>query len=149
MRHARAGNHLSRTSAHRDAMVRNLASSLIEHERIRTTLPKARNLRPFVEKLVTMAKDGTLHHHRLLVARLHNKAAAKKLIDVLGPRFKARPGGYTRILKIAKRRLGDGGDQAIIEFVERTPKEAPAEPTQGAKAEAGAGKQAAKAGAGA
>ncbi|MCC7011967.1 MAG: 50S ribosomal protein L17 [Planctomycetes bacterium] len=122
MRHGRAGNHLSRTTAHRDALIRNLAAALIEHERIRTTLPKARNLRPFIEKLVTLSKDGSLHRRRLVVSRLHDKTAAKKLFDVIGPRFKSRPGGYTRILKLAKRRLGDGGEQAIIEFVERTPK---------------------------
>lgn len=147
MRHARAGNHLSRTTSHRDAMVRNLAASLIEHERIRTTLPKARNLRPFVEKLVTMAKDPTLHHRRLVVSRLHDKTATKKLFDEIGPRFKTRPGGYLRILKVAKRRLGDGGEQAIIEFVDRVAKvEAPAaeaapeaKPERAPKKKAGAG----------
>jgi len=121
MRHLNAGNHLSRTSAHRTAMARNMAASLIRHERIKTTLPKARNLRPFIEKLVTMAKEPSLHRRRLVFARLRDKDALKKLFEVLGPRFKARPGGYTRILKLAKRRLGDGGEQAIIEFVEKTP----------------------------
>jgi large subunit ribosomal protein L17 len=147
MRHLRAGNHLSRTSAHRTAMVRNLAVSLIQHERIRTTVPKAKNLRPFVEKLVTLSKEPTVHHRRLAKAKLGNKhdVEIKKLFDVLGPRFKARPGGYTRILKLSKRRLGDGGEQAIIEFVEKSVVEAPAEPqveeptTTGKKKKAGAG----------
>ena len=130
MRHLNAGNHLGRTSAHRTAMVRNLAASLIVHERIRTTVPKARNLRPFVEKLVTLAKEPTIHRRRLAKAKLGNKhdAEVKKLFAVLGPRFKTRPGGYTRILKLSKRRLGDGGEQAIIEFVEKTPKEEPTTP---------------------
>jgi len=108
-------------------MVRNMASSLIRHERITTTGPKARNLRPFVEKLVTMAKDPTMHHRRLAFARLRDKEATAKLFDVIGPRFKSRPGGYLRILQLAKRRLGDGGERAIIEFVERTVVEAPVE----------------------
>jgi large subunit ribosomal protein L17 len=147
MRHARAGNHLSRTTAHRDAMVRNLAAALIEHERIRTTLPKARNLRPFVEKLVTLSKEATVHRRRLVVSRLHDKNATKKLFDVLGPRFKARAGGYTRILKLSKRRLGDGGEQAIIEFVERTPKESAPPPASEDKAKAKAPAKKAAAGA--
>lgn len=138
MRHGRAGNHLSRTTAHRNAMIKNLAASLIEHERVKTTLPKARNLRPFVEKLVTLSKQPTVHRRRLVQSRLGNTAATKKLFDVLGPRFQARPGGYLRILKMSKRRLGDGGEQAIIEFVEKTPKDttAPAAETVAAKAPA-------------
>lgn len=149
MRHGRAGNHLSRTSAHRDAMIRNLAASLITHERVKTTLPKARNLRPFVEKLVTLSKEATVHRRRLVQSRLGDKTAAKKLFDVIGPRFKGRPGGYLRILKMAKRRLGDGGEQAIIEFVERTPKQEVAAPAAAAEAKAPAKKKAGKAGAGA
>lgn len=123
MRHRNAGNHLSRTTAHRDAMIKNLATALITHERIKTTLPKARNLRPFVEKLVTLAKDPSVHHRRQAFARLRDVNASNKLFAVLGPRFKTRPGGYLRILKVSGRRLGDAGEQAIIEFVERTPKE--------------------------
>jgi large subunit ribosomal protein L17 len=149
MRHGRAGNHLSRTSAHRDAMIRNLAASLITHERVKTTLPKARNLRPFVEKLVTLSKEATVHRRRLVQSRLGDKTAAKKLFEVIGPRFKGRPGGYLRILKMAKRRLGDGGEQAIIEFVERTPKQEVAAPAAAAEAKAPAKKKAGKAGAGA
>jgi len=126
MRHRRAGNHLARTSSHRTAMALNMATALIEHERIITTVPKAKNLRPFVEKLVTLSKADSVHHRRLAFARLGDKAAVKKLFDVLGPRFDARPGGYTRILKLAKRRLGDRAEQAVIEFVERTEIEEPA-----------------------
>jgi large subunit ribosomal protein L17 len=149
MRHGRAGNHLSRTSAHRDAMIRNLAASLITHERVKTTLPKARNLRPFVEKLVTLSKETTVHRRRLVQSRLGDKVATKKLFEVIGPRFKARPGGYLRILKLSKRRLGDGGEQAIIEFVERTPKEEAAPAVETAAAKAPAKKKAGKAAAGA
>jgi len=129
MRHRRAGNKLGRTTSHRTAMERNMAVSLIEHERIITTLPKAKNVKPFVERLVTRAKNGTLHDRRLAFARLRDPSATKKLFDVLGPRFKDRPGGYCRILKLSKRRLGDRGERAILEFVERTPKqvEEPAE----------------------
>ena len=104
-------------------MARNMAVSLIEHERITTTLPKAKNLKPFVEKLVTMGKDSSVHRRRLAFSRLRDKEAVSKLFDVLGPRFKERPGGYCRILKLAKPRLGDNGQRAIIEFVERTVEE--------------------------
>ena len=120
MRHRRAGNHLARTSSHRTAMARNMAASLIDHERIITTVPKAKNLKPFVEKLVTLSKSDSVHHRRLAFARLRDKDAVKKLFDVLGPRFNARPGGYCRILKLSKRRLGDRAEQCVIEFVERT-----------------------------
>ncbi len=122
MRHRKAGNHLSRTSSHRTAMARNMACSLIEHERIVTTVPKAKNLRPFVEKLVTLARDPSLHRRRLAFSRLRDKAAVTKLFEILGPRFAERAGGYTRILKLAKRRVGDQGEQALIEFVVKTPK---------------------------
>ena len=105
-------------------MARNMAVSLIDHERIITTLPKAKNLKPFVEKLVTMSKDASVHRRRLAFARLRDKEAVSKLFNVLGPRFKERPGGYCRILKLAKPRLGDNGQRAIIEFVERTEVEA-------------------------
>jgi len=121
MRHRVKGNQLSRTSSHRNAMIRNMAVSLIEHERIVTTVPKAKNLRPVVEKLVTLAGESSVHRRRLAFARLRDRAAVAKLFAVLGPRFKARPGGYTRILKLAKPRLGDNGQRALIEFVERTP----------------------------
>ena len=101
-------------------MTRNMASSLIEHERIVTTLPKAKALRPYVEKLVTLAKESNVHRRRLAFSRLRNKDATSKLFEVLGPRFKERPGGYTRILKLSKPRLGDNSPRAIIEFVVRS-----------------------------
>jgi large subunit ribosomal protein L17 len=130
MRHKRAGNKLGRTTSHRAAMERNMAVSLIEHERIVTTLPKAKNVKPFVERLVTRAKNGTLHDRRVAFSRLRDQDATKKLFDVLGPRFKDRPGGYCRILKLTKKRLGDRGERAILEFVERTRPEAVEEPTE-------------------
>ena len=120
MRHRVAGYKLGRTTSHRIAMMRNMAVSIIEHERIITTVPKAKAIKPMVEKLVTLAKDPTLHHRRLAFARLRDKEAVQKLFDVLGPRFKDRPGGCCRILKLAKPRLGDGGERAVIEFVERS-----------------------------
>ncbi|MHC4264045.1 MAG: 50S ribosomal protein L17 [Planctomycetota bacterium] len=126
MRHRVAGRKLGRTTSHRIAMTRNMASSLIEHERIITTLPKAKHLRPFVEKLVTLAKEPTLHNRRRAFAKLRNDEAVSKLFEVLGPRFKERPGGYCRILKLSKPRLGDAGDRAIIEFVVRSEVEAEA-----------------------
>ncbi|MSR61755.1 MAG: 50S ribosomal protein L17 [Planctomycetes bacterium] len=128
MRHRKAGKKLGRTSAHRAAMARNLAIALIEHERIVTTLPKAKNVKPFVEKLVTLSKEPTMHNRRRAFAEVRSKSATTKLFKVLGPRFLARKGGYCRILKLSKNRLGDNGERAILEFVERTPKEeAPAE----------------------
>lgn len=120
MRHKVFGRKLGRTTAHRIAMTRNMASSLIEHERITTTEAKAKNLRPFVEKLVTLAKEPTLHNRRQAFAKLRNNDAVTKLFDVLGPRFRERPGGYCRVLKLAKPRLGDAGKRAMIEFVERS-----------------------------
>jgi large subunit ribosomal protein L17 len=104
------------------ALRRNLANSLIEHERIITTVHKAKAIKPFIEKLVTLSKDATLHRRRLAFARLRDNAAVSKLFETLGPRFKDRPGGYCRILKLSKPRLGDNGERAILEFVERTPK---------------------------
>jgi large subunit ribosomal protein L17 len=127
MRHRVAGYKLGRTTSHRIAMTRNMAASIIEHERIITTVQKAKAVKPFVEKLVTLAKDPCQHNRRRAFAKLRNKAATQKLFDVLGPRFLDRPGGYCRILKLAKRRLGDGGERAILEFVVKTPKES-AEP---------------------
>jgi large subunit ribosomal protein L17 len=142
MRHRIRGNQLGRTSSHRNAMIRNMAVSLILHERIITTVPKAKNLRPVVEKLVTLARESSVHHRRLAFARLRDKEAVSKLFAVIGPRFKERPGGYTRILKLAKPRLGDNGQRAIIELVERTPEEVetPEEaPAKGARKKAAAG----------
>jgi large subunit ribosomal protein L17 len=120
MRHRVAGAKLGRTASHRRAMKRNMASSLIEHERITTTLVKAKAIRPYVEKLITLAKVDSVHNRRNAFAELRNKEAVLRLFETLGPRFAARPGGYTRILKLSKPRLGDAADRAIIEFVERT-----------------------------
>jgi len=123
MRHRCAGNRLGRTTEHRQAMTKNMANSLILHERIITTTPKAKAIKPFVEKLVTLAKDDTLHHRRMVFAALRDKVTVDKLFATIGPRFKARPGGYCRILHLSKPRLGDNGQRSIVEFVERTPKE--------------------------
>ena len=103
-------------------MTRNMAVSLIEHERIITTSPKAKAVKPFVEKLVTLAKESNQHNRRRAFAMLRSKDAVEKLFDILGPRFKSRPGGYCRIMKHDKPRLGDAGERSILEFVERTPK---------------------------
>ena len=123
MRHRVAGYKLGRTTSHRTAMFRNMASSIIEHERIVTTVPRAKAIRPFVEKLVTLSKTPSVHNRRLAFARLRNREAVSKLFDVIGPRFKDRPGGYCRILKLSKPRLGDKGERAIFEFVERAERE--------------------------
>jgi len=120
MRHRVKGYKLGRTAAHRTAMTRNMMVSLIDHERITTTVPKAKHLRPIIEKIVTLAKEDTQANRRRAFSKLRDKEAVQKLFDVLGPRFKERPGGYCRILKISKPRLGDAGERAIIEFVERT-----------------------------
>jgi large subunit ribosomal protein L17 len=118
MRHGVAQKKLNRTASHRTAMLANMAASLIKHEQIVTTLPKAKALRPVVEKLVTLAKRGDLHARRLVISRLRDETQAKKLFDTLGPRYKARAGGYTRILK-AGFRYGDNAPVAVIEFVDR------------------------------
>jgi large subunit ribosomal protein L17 len=105
-----------------------MANSLIEHERVITTLPKAKVVKPFVEKLVTLSKESTQHHRRRAFAQLRDPQMVAKLFDTIGPRFKARPGGYCRILRLSKSRLGDNGERAILEFVERSAKVEPAEP---------------------
>src|SRR6201996_885936 len=118
MRHGIAHRKLGRTTAHRTAMFANMAASLIKHEQIVTTLPKAKELRPFVEKLVTLAKKGDLSARRLAVARVRDQAQVQKLFATLGPRYKARNGGYIRVLK-AGFRYGDNAPMAVIEFVDR------------------------------
>ena len=122
MRHAYAHRKLGRTSAHRTAMFANMAASLIKHEQIVTTLPKAKELRPFVEKLVTLAKKGDLHARRLAISRVRDVDQVGKLFTTLGPRYEARNGGYTRVLK-AGFRYGDNAPLAVIEFVDRDPAE--------------------------
>jgi len=152
MRHLKAGRKLGRNATHRLAMKRNLAMALFRHERIITTVEKAKEVRPFVEKLITLAKKGTLHARRLVIARLGTPSKADvqpdkkageidarsvltKLFNEIGPRFATRPGGYTRIIKRHERRLGDGGKTAFLELLKegevkvrakKTPAPAPA-----------------------
>jgi large subunit ribosomal protein L17 len=118
MRHRIAHRKLNRTASHRKAMFANMSSSLVEHEQIVTTLPKAKELRPFVEKLVSLAKKGDLGSRRIAIARMRNKEQAKKLFEILGPRYADRSGGYIRIMK-AGFRYGDNAPMAVIEFVDR------------------------------
>ena len=118
MRHARGYRRLNRTHEHRKALFANMSGSLIEHEQIKTTLPKAKELRPIVEKLITLAKRGDLHARRQAAAALKQDMHVAKLFDVLGERYKDRQGGYVRIMK-AGFRYGDMAPMAIIEFVER------------------------------
>jgi large subunit ribosomal protein L17 len=122
MRHGIAHRKLGRTQAHRTAMFANMAASLIKHEQIVTTLPKAKELRPFVEKLVTLAKRGDLHARRIAISRVRDVDQVGKLFATLGPRYKARAGGYIRVLK-AGNRFGDNAPMAVIEFVDRDPAE--------------------------
>jgi large subunit ribosomal protein L17 len=118
MRHRLSGRKLSRTSSHRKAMFANMAVALVKHEQIKTTLPKAKELRPLVEKLVTLGKRGDLHARRLLIAKTRDAKTAAKLIDTLAPRYEDRAGGYLRVLK-AGFRSGDNAPMAIIEFIDR------------------------------
>ena len=120
MRHRVAGRKLGRTSSHRAAMFKNMAAALIKHEQITTTLAKARELRPYVEKLVTLAKHGGLANRRLAIARLADLQQVEKLFAVLGPRYAERNGGYTRVLK-AGFRYGDAAAMGVIELVDRDP----------------------------
>ncbi len=118
MRHGFRGRRFNRTAEHRKAMFANMSAALIKHEQIVTTLPKAKDLRPVVEKLITLGKRGDLHARRLAMSSLRDDAMVKKLFEVLGPRYKERPGGYTRVLK-AGFRYGDNAAMAVIEFVDR------------------------------
>ena len=118
MRHSKGYRRLNRTHEHRKALFANMAGSLIEHEQIKTTLPKAKELRPIVEKLITLAKRGDLHARRLAASQLKEDQYVIKLFDVLGPRYTERKGGYTRVLR-AGFRYGDMAPMAIIEFVDR------------------------------
>ncbi len=118
MRHGKAHRKFSRHSDHRRAMFANMAAALIKHEQIVTTLPKAKDLRPIVEKLVTLGKRGDLHARRQAIAEMRDIPMVKKLFDVIGPRYKERNGGYTRVLK-AGFRYGDSAPVAVIEFVDR------------------------------
>jgi|SRR5271165_3735342 len=134
MRHRHSGRQLSRNSSHRQALLRNMATSLLRHETIRTTVPKAKELRRVVEPLITLAKADSLAKRRLAFARLRDVAIVGKLFDDLGPRFKSRAGGYTRILKMEPR-PGDAADMALMQLVESTPAAAdkPTEQAESAK----------------
>lgn len=118
MRHRKSGRQLNRNSAHRKAMFRNMSISLIEHEVIKTTLAKAKELRRYAEPLITLAKEDTVAHRRLAFSRVGSKASVGKLFAELGPRYRQRPGGYTRILKCGHR-PGDAAPMAYIELVDR------------------------------
>ncbi|MGA9795191.1 MAG: 50S ribosomal protein L17 [Rhizomicrobium sp.] len=120
MRHRNQGRKLNRTASHRKAMFTNMAAALIKHEQIKTTLPKAKELRPVVEKLVTLSRRGAknLHARRQAITQIGDEAQVTKLFDVIGPRYAKRPGGYTRVLK-AGFRHGDNAEMAFIEFVDR------------------------------
>ncbi|MGH6884362.1 50S ribosomal protein L17 [Hypericibacter sp.] len=120
MRHGMSGRKLNRTSSHRKAMFANMAAALIKHEQIKTTLPKAKDLRPIVEKLITLGKRGGLHARRQVLATMRDEVQTRKLFDTLAERYKTRHGGYTRVLK-AGFRHGDSAPMAIIELVDRDP----------------------------
>ena len=122
MRHKKSGRRFGRTSSHRAAMFRNMSASLMKHEIIKTTLPKAKDLRGVVERLITLGKTDTVANRRLAFARLRDKEMVKKLFNELGPRFKERPGGYTRVLKCGFR-PGDSAPMAYIELVDRQAEE--------------------------
>ena len=123
MRHGNGLRKLNRTSSHRKAMFQNMMNSLIEHEAIKTTLPKAKELRSIIEPMITLSKVDSVANRRLAFARLRDDASVTKLFTELGPRFKARPGGYTRILKMGFRQ-GDNAPLAYVELVERAPEAA-------------------------
>ena len=118
MRHGKSGRKLNRTASHRKAMFANMAASLIEHEQIVTTLPKAKELKPIADKLVTLGKKGTLHARRQAISKVRNPELVAKLFDTLAKRYESRQGGYTRVLK-AGYRFGDNAAVAVIEFVDR------------------------------
>jgi len=118
MRHRKSGRRFSRSSSHRQAMFANMAASLIKHEQIKTTLPKAKDLRPIVEKLISLGKRGDLHARRQVLAKISDKAIVDKLFSTIAERYADRPGGYTRVLK-AGFRTGDAAAMGIIELVER------------------------------
>jgi len=134
MRHGMANRKLGRTSAHRNALFRNQLSSLIDHERIINTLPKAKELRPQIERLVTLGKNDSVHNRRQAERVVGDDVLIAKLFETLGPRFTERPGGYTRIIKLGRRR-GDAAEMAILEFVGYAPKieEKPAPEAKGKK----------------
>lgn len=123
MRHRNSGRSFSRTSSHRKAMFKNMMVSLLRHEVIKTTLPKAKELRSYIEPMITLGKEDTLHHRRIAYARLRDKEIVQKLFAEIGPFYKNRPGGYLRILKFNFRK-GDNAPMALVELVDRTSEEA-------------------------
>ena len=126
MRHLKSGRQLSRNSSHRWALMRNLITALLREEKIRTTDPKAKELRRWADRVITLGKQGTLHARRQVLSIVQDKAVVRKLFDTLGPRFKDRPGGYTRIIKLGLRR-GDAAQMSLIELVAaQAAKESPA-----------------------
>jgi large subunit ribosomal protein L17 len=141
MRHKLSGRQLSRNAPHRHALMRNMATSLLRHETIRTTLPKAKELRRVVEPLITLAKTDTESRRRLAFSRLRDSGTVTKLFDDLGPRFKARAGGYTRILRMVPR-PGDSAPMALMALVDGPAKAAAEEPAAGGKAKAKAKRKA-------
>lgn len=145
MRHRVAHRKLGRTTSHRTALLRNLVTALFERERVRTTLPKAKELRPFAEKLITLAKSegDRLHARRLAAREIQDAQVLKKLFDTIGPRFATRPGGYTRILRLGSRR-GDGAEMAYLELVGYEYKPAGKEEKAAKAAEKGSEKKAAE-----
>jgi len=141
VRHQVRGRALGRTSAHKKALQRNILAALFTHERIVTTVAKAKEFRPAAERMITLAKTRDLAHIRRAISYLPDKTVVKKLFDVIGPRFANRNGGYTRVLKLAGRRLGDNAPLAMLELVERTPKAeepTPAPAAEEKKADTGA-----------
>ena len=129
MRHRNSGRKLNRTTAHREAMLRNMAVSLLRHEELKTTLPKAKELRRVAEPLITLAKTPSVANRRLAFSRLRDRAVVGKLFDDLGERFKTRPGGYLRILKYGFR-AGDAAPMALVQLVERSPAVRAQQPTE-------------------
>jgi len=127
MRHRKTGRKLGRTAAHRKAMKRNLSEALLRHERIQTTLAKAKEIRPFVERLITLSREDTVHSRRVFARQIQDRKLIQHVYSVIGPRFRNRPGGYTRILRTGNR-PGDGAEMAIIELVDRE-SEAVSKPT--------------------
>ncbi|WP_321502948.1 50S ribosomal protein L17 [Breoghania sp.] len=140
MRHGKSGRKLNRTASHRKAMFANMAASLIKHEQIVTTLPKAKELKPIVDKLVTLGKRGDLHARRQAISQIRDVATVAKLFDTLGERYKERNGGYTRVLK-AGFRYGDNAPMAVIELVDRDPAAKGSEDRARAEAEEAAGEE--------
>ncbi|MBO6510170.1 MAG: 50S ribosomal protein L17 [Roseibium sp.] len=134
MRHGKSGRKLNRTSSHRKAMFANMAASLIKHEQIVTTLPKAKEMKPIIDKLITLGKRGDLHARRQAISQIRDTAMVAKLFDTLGERYKDRSGGYSRVLK-AGFRYGDNAPMAVIELVDRDPEARGAEDRARAEAE--------------